>query len=138
MSAFRCKADIRLLPKAAGVRIAIPLGSLLTAERLFCLVCQLICPVAVASREVKWNEAGDARPFGNVTGLTRRQMPSFGGDIGVHVEERCLEEQLVGIPRYGDHVFDIPIIVGEIDYVSDFLPARCAQGVLFEVTQRYG
>src|SRR5215831_9990924 len=105
MSAFRCKADIRLLPKTvfigccSGVRIAIPLGSLLTAERLFCLVCQLICPVAVASREVKWNEAGDARPFGNVTGLTRRQMPSFGGDIGVHVEERCLDEQLVGIPR---------------------------------------
>src|SRR4030095_12378696 len=103
---FDRKPDIELAPikpclsdPAAGVRIAIPLGSLLTAERLFCLACQLIRPVAVASREVEWNESGDARSFGDMTGLARRQTPSFGGDIGVHVEERCLDEELVGIPR---------------------------------------
>src|SRR5262245_33230703 len=69
------------------------------AKRLFHLVCQLICPIAVASREVEWNEAGDTRSFGDMTRLVRRQMPSFGGDIGVHVEERCLNEELIGIPR---------------------------------------
>jgi hypothetical protein len=26
-------------------------------------------------------------------------VPSFGCDIGVHVEERCLYEELIGIPR---------------------------------------
>jgi hypothetical protein len=30
---------------------------------------------------VEWNEAGNARSFGDVTGLARRQMPSFGGDM---------------------------------------------------------
>ena len=45
-------------------------------------------------------------------------MPSFGGDIGVYVKERCLDEELVGIPRECDHVFNIPLIVGEIDHVT--------------------
>src|SRR4029453_14245511 len=103
-------------------------GSLLTAERLFCLACQLFRPVAVASRE------GDARSSGDLTGLARRQMPSLGGNIDVDAEEWCLDEELVGIPPQCDDVFDIPSIVGEINHVSDFLPARCAQGVLFEVT----
>jgi len=31
-------------------------------------------------------------------------MPSFGGDIGVCVKERCLDEELVDIPRECDHV----------------------------------
>jgi hypothetical protein len=26
-------------------------------------------------------------------------MPSFGGDIGIRIEERGLDEELVGIPR---------------------------------------
>ena len=64
-------------------------------------------------------------------------MPSFGGDIGVGVEERSLHEEVVGIPRQCDDFLDVPLIVGEIDRVSDFLPRRCAQGVLFEVTERY-
>jgi hypothetical protein len=46
--------------------------------------------------------------------------------------------KLVGIPRQCDDAFDIPLIVGEIDDVSDFLPSLCAQGVLSEVTKRYG
>jgi hypothetical protein len=52
-------------------------------------------------------------------------MPSFGGDIGVYVKERCLDEEVVGVPRECDHVFNIRLIVVEIDHVSDFLPARC-------------
>jgi hypothetical protein len=56
-------------------------------------------------------------------------MPSFGGDIGVNVEERCLDEELISIPRQCDDFFDILLIVGEIDHVSDLLPARCAQGL---------
>ena len=44
----------------------------LTVERLLCLACQLFRPVAVASREVEWNKAGDARSFSDVTGLARR------------------------------------------------------------------
>jgi hypothetical protein len=43
----------------------------------------------------------------------------------------------VGLPRQCDDFLDVPLIVGEIDRVSDFLPRRCAQGVLFEVTERY-
>ena len=65
-------------------------------------------------------------------------MRSFGGDIGVGVQERGLNEELVGIPRQCDDVLNVPLIVCEIDDVSDFLPARCAQSVLFEVTERYG
>jgi len=65
-------------------------------------------------------------------------MPSSGSDIGINVEERCLDEELIGIPRERDDIFDIPLLVGEINDVSDLLPARCAQGVLFKVSQRYG
>ena len=57
--------------------------------------------------------------------------------MSVRVEERSLDEKLVGIPRQCDDFLDVPLIVGEVDRVSDFLPRRCAQGVLFEVTERY-
>jgi hypothetical protein len=40
-------------------------------------------------------------------------MPSFGCDIGVNVEERCLDEELIGILRERDDMFDIPLLVGE-------------------------
>src|SRR5262249_10338642 len=68
-------------------------------ECLLGLAGQFVCAVAVASREMKWNEPADARLLGDMAGLASRQMPSFGGDIGVYVKERCLDEKLVGIPR---------------------------------------
>ena len=61
-------------------------------------------------------------------------MPSFGGDIGVNVKERCLDEELISILRQCNDPFDILLIIGEIDYISDLLSARRAQGVLFELT----
>jgi hypothetical protein len=63
------------------------------------LARQFLRSVAVASRKVKWNEPADMRLLGDMAGLVSRQMPSFGGDIGVYVKERCLDEKLVGIPR---------------------------------------
>ena len=48
---------------------------------------------------MKWNEPADARLLGDMAGLVSRQMLSFGGDIGVYLKERCLDEKLVGIPR---------------------------------------
>src|SRR5205823_5236628 len=65
-------------------------------------------------------------------------MPSFSGDSGVYVEEGCLDKELVGIARQCNDLFDIPLIVGEINNVSDFLSACCAQGMFFQFTQRYG
>jgi hypothetical protein len=52
-------------------------------------------------------------------------------------KKRGLDEKPVGIPRQCDDFLDVPLIVGEVDRISDFLPRRCAQGVLFEVTERY-
>jgi len=92
------------------------------------LACQFVRSLPIASREVKWNEAGDARSFGDIARLAR--------DIGVRAEERGLDEKLVGIPRQCDDFLDVPLIVGEVDRISDFLPRRCAQGVPFEVTER--
>jgi hypothetical protein len=40
-------------------------------------------------------------------------MPSLGCGIGVNVEERCLDEELIGILRERDDMFDIPLLVGE-------------------------
>jgi hypothetical protein len=60
-------------------------------------------------------------------GLSCRQMPSFGGDIGIYVEEWSLNEDLVGIPSQCDGLCDVRLIVGEIDHVSDFLPGRYTQ-----------
>ena len=48
-----------------------------------------------------------------------------------------LDKNLVGISRQCDDFLDVPLIVGEVARRSDFLPRRCAQGVLFEVTERY-
>ena len=41
-------------------------------------------------------------------------MPSFGCDVGVNVEERCLDEKLIGILRERDDTFDIPLLAGEM------------------------
>ena len=58
-------------------------------------------------------------------------------DAGIHVKERCLDEELVGIARQSDDFFDIPIMISNVDHVGDFLPARCMQGMLPENTERH-
>ena len=65
-------------------------------------------------------------------------MPSFSGDIGVYVKERCLDEELVGIARQRDDFFDIRVMISDVDHVGDFLSARYVQGMLPENTQRQG
>jgi hypothetical protein len=58
-------------------------------------------------------------------------VPSFGGNGGIFVQERRFDEELVGILCQADNLLDIPFAIDEIDYVSDFLPARCADRVCF-------
>jgi hypothetical protein len=59
-------------------------------------------------------------------------------NAGIHVKERCLDEELVGIARQRDDFFDIQIMTSDVDHVGDFLPARCVQGMLPENIQRQG
>ena len=37
----------------------------------------------------------------------------------------------------GYSLFDVLVMIGDVDHVSDFLPARYAQGVLSENAQRH-
>jgi hypothetical protein len=59
-------------------------------------------------------------------------------NAGIHVKERCLDEELVGVLRQRDDFFDIPIMIGDVDHIGDFLPVRRVQGMLPENTQRQG
>jgi hypothetical protein len=49
-------------------------GAILFSDgaRLLGLTCQFVRSLPIASREVKWNEAGDARSFGDIARLARR------------------------------------------------------------------
>jgi hypothetical protein len=58
-------------------------------------------------------------------------MPSFGGDIGVGVEERASMKRWSASRAQCDDFLDVPLLVGEIDRVSDFFaPALCARRVV--------
>src|SRR6516165_6462855 len=59
-------------------------------------------------------------------------MPCLGGDVDVHFEERRFNEQVVCALGEGYSLFDVLVMIGDVDHVSDFLPARYAQGVLSE------
>ena len=64
-------------------------------------------------------------------------MPAPRREVGIHLEERRLDEELIGVTRQGDGFFDIALMIGDIDDVSDFLATRRAKRALFENTERH-
>ena len=64
-------------------------------------------------------------------------MLSLRGNTGIPIEERRLDEELVGIARKRDDFLDVPVMISDVDHVGDFLPARCMQGMLPENTERH-
>ena len=55
-------------------------------------------------------------------------------EIDVHVEERRLDEEPIGVARQGDGFFDIGLMMGDVDDVSDYLATRRAKRALPENT----
>ena len=120
------RIDTRTLSRiAAGVK------------RRFRLSPQFVLPVTVAGREVKCDKAGDTRSSCHLAGLARGQMPCLRGNVGVNFEERRFNEQVVCVMGEGDDLFDVLVMIGDVDHISDFLPTRYAQGVLSENAQRH-
>ena len=63
-------------------------------------------------------------------------MAFFRCNFFINVEERCLDEKLIGTARQCDDSFDVLGVIAGVDHVGDFLSTRCAQGVLLEHAQR--
>jgi hypothetical protein len=63
-------------------------------------------------------------------------MAFFCCNFCIDVEERCLDEKLIGTRRERDYSFDVLIVIAIVDHVCNFLSARCAQGVLLEHSKR--
>ena len=64
-------------------------------------------------------------------------MTAPRSEIDVHLEERRLDEELIGVARQGDGFFDIVLMISDVDDVSDFLATRRAKRALFENTERH-
>src|SRR5262249_34606023 len=78
-------------------RITWPAAS--SSPRGFELPSKLILSVDVSSREMKRHQAGNAGVLCERTRLRGGEMAPFGGELGVLVEECCLDEELVGAAR---------------------------------------
>jgi hypothetical protein len=87
--------------------------------------------LAVAGREVEWDNSRNVCSLCDVTSLARGKMSPMSGNIRICFEECRLNKKLVGTARKRDDSANILLVIGGVHHVSDFLPTRRAQGVLF-------
>jgi hypothetical protein len=87
----------------------------LAAEGFLSLTSELVLLVVIACREVEGNKAGYLGSPCNVTGLVRGQMAFFRGNVRINVEERRLDEKLIGTIRQCDDFFDVLVVIATID-----------------------
>ena len=83
-------------------------------------------------------DAGDAGPACNRTGLGSGEMAPLRSQGGILVQERRLDEQLVGAPRQLDDFFEVRIVERGVDYIGEFVPWGGAQGALSQQGKRNG
>src|SRR5262245_18289928 len=63
-------------------------------------------------------------------------MALFCCNLRINVEERCLDEKLIGTARQRDDSVNVLTVIASVDHVGDFLSTRCTQGVLLEQPKR--
>src|SRR5215510_2038980 len=103
-----------------------------SSPRGFDLPSKLILPVDISSREMKRHQPGNAGVLCERARLRGGEMAPFGGKLGVLVQERRLDEELVGAARELGNSCDIRCMESGVDHVGDSVSARAAQRVLLE------